>query len=147
MFRWWLAPVFALGGALLCGTGCRARGALWMCVVVRTVVGLGIFGALSFLTANMPVAWPAVLSDQAQRIIAEEDMARVFRTWLTPKHAAALVGVSPARVIALIHRGEMRALRTPHGHLIDPESTTTYADARDRRIATAKRARRGHRAL
>ncbi len=53
-------------------------------------------------------------------------------TWLTPKQAGAIVGVSGRMVAKLAARGELTAIMTAYGRLIEPTQLAAYAERHQR---------------
>jgi excisionase family DNA binding protein len=53
-----------------------------------------------------------------------------LRRWLSTGAAAHRLGCSPQWIRELIHLGQLRAIRTSIGNLIDPASVDEYLDSR-----------------
>ena len=57
---------------------------------------------------------------------------------MTSGEAARYIGVSGAYINALIHKGRLKAERTPLGFLIDPESVEAFKRERDAKLANQR---------
>lgn len=81
------------------------------------------------------------MSKQEEPLGRTDDVDLASDAWIGPSQAARVGGVSVQRILALIHQGHVRAVRTAIGRLVNRADVEVYRRAREARVSSLGPAR------